>query len=136
MATSSPTEKSIADLIKQLERARAETQSYSETWDDVGRKIKNSINPLKDIEKQLEIENVLLTEKESQLIALKKLQEEGFMVAHDISEIEGQIAQHRNQISGLKTQATLMALAYDTLIKLVDAYDKYDKLLADNAVKQ
>ena len=44
MASSSPTEKSIADLIKQLERARAETQSYSETWDDVGRKIKNSIN--------------------------------------------------------------------------------------------
>ena len=58
MATSSPTEKSIADLIKQLERARAETQSYSETWDDVGRKIKNSINPLKDIEKQLEIEKI------------------------------------------------------------------------------
>jgi predicted nucleotidyltransferase len=25
---------------------------------------------------------------------------------------------------------------YDTLIKLIDAYDKYDKLLADNAVKQ
>ena len=44
MAATTPTEKSVADLIKQLEKARAETQAYSETWDDVGRKIKNSLN--------------------------------------------------------------------------------------------
>ena len=136
MAASTPTEKSVADLIKQLEKARAETQSYSETWEDVGRKIKNSINPLKDIEKQLEAEGVLYDELNVKLAELQKLEKEGHLVSHDILKVEGEIAKKRQQIDGLKMQATIMSLMYDTLIKLVNAYDKYDKLLADNAVKQ
>jgi len=137
MAASSPTEKSVADLIKQLERARAETQSYSETWDDVGRKIKNSINPLKAVEKNLEAQSLVVGKLSAELAELERQRvEEKKDVADIISKKEQELALAEKQLSATKRQATVMALAYDTLIKLVDAYDKYDKLLADNAVKQ
>ena len=137
MAAPTPTEKSVADLIKQLEKARAETQSYSETWADVGRKIKNSINPLKDVEKKLEAQSILVGQLSANLAELERQRdEEGQQNQHVIDQKRYQLALAEQQLSVLKRQATVMSLMYDTLIKLIDAYDKYDKLLADNAVKQ
>ena len=137
MASSTPTEKSVSDLIKQLERARAETQSYSETWDDVGRKIKNSVNPLKDVEKKLEAQSILVGQLSANLAELERQRdEEGQQNQHVIDQKRYQLALAEQQLSVLKRQATVMSLMYDTIVKLVDAYDKYDKLLADNAVKQ
>lgn len=137
MAATTPTEKSVADLIKQLEKARAETQAYSETWDDVGRKIKNSINPLKDVEKKLEAQSILVGQLSANIAELERQRdEEGQQNQHVIDQKRYQLALAEQQLSALKRQATVMSLMYDTLIKLVDAYDKYDKLLADNAVKQ
>jgi predicted nucleotidyltransferase len=137
MAAPTPTEKSVADLIKQLEKARAETQSYSETWEDVGRKIKNSINPLKDVEKKLEAQSILVGQLSANLAELERQRdEEGQQNQHVIDQKRYQLALAEQQLSVLKRQATVMSLMYDTLIKLIDAYDKYDKLLADNAVKQ
>jgi hypothetical protein len=137
MAAPTPTEKSVADLIKQLEKARAETQSYSETWADVGRKIKNSINPLKDVEKKLEAQSILVGQLSANLAELERQRdEEGQQTQHVIDQKRYQLALAEQQLSVLKRQATVMSLMYDTLIKLIDAYDKYDKLLADNAVKQ
>lgn len=137
MAAPTPTEKSVADLIKQLERARAETQSYSETWDDVGRKIKNSINPLKDVEKKLEAQSILVGQLSANLAELERQRdEEGQQNQQVIDQKRYQLALAEQQLSALKRQATVMSLMYDTIVKLVDAYDKYDKLLADNAVKQ
>lgn len=137
MAAPTPTEKSVADLIKQLEKARAETQSYSETWEDVGRKIKNSINPLKDVEKKLEVQSILVGQLSANLAELERQRdEEGQQNQHVIDQKRYQLALAEQQLSVLKRQATVMSLMYDMLIKLIDAYDKYDKLLADNAVKQ
>jgi hypothetical protein len=137
MAAPTPTEKSVSDLIKQLERARAETQSYSETWDDVGRKIKNSVNPLKDVEKKLEAQSILVGQLSANLAELERQRdEEGQQNQHVIDQKRYQLALAEQQLSVLKRQATVMSLMYDTIVKLVDAYDKYDKLLADNAVKQ
>lgn len=137
MAAPTPTEKSVSDLIKQLERARAETQSYSETWDDVGRKIKNSINPLKDVEKKLEAQSILVGQLSANLAELERQRdEEGQQNQQVIDQKRYQLALAEQQLSALKRQATVMSLMYDTIVKLVDAYDKYDKLLADNAVKQ
>lgn len=137
MAAPTPTEKSVADLIKQLEKARAETQSYSETWEDVGRKIKNSINPLRDVEKQLEAQSLMVGELKSSIAELEKQRdEEKKDVQHIIDFKNHELALAQKQLSATKAQATIMSLMYDTLVKLVNAYDKYDKLLADNAVKQ
>jgi len=137
MAATTPTEKSVADLIKQLEKARAETQAYSETWDDVGRKIKNSLNPIKDVEKKMEATNIVVSDLNNQIAELEKKQSElGDQNQHVIDQKRYELAIAEKQLSALKRQATVMSLMYDTLIKLVDAYDKYDKLLADNAVKQ
>lgn len=137
MAAPTPTEKSVSDLIKQLERARAETQSYSETWDDVGRKIKNSVNPLKDVEKKLEAQSILVGQLSANLAELERQRdEEGQQNQHVIDQKRYQLALAEQQLSVLKRQATVMSLMYDMIVKLVDAYDKYDKLLADNAVKQ
>ena len=40
------------------------------------------------------------------------------------------------QIESEQKKKSIMMITYDIFLKLVDAYDKYDKLLADNAVKQ
>ncbi len=137
MAAPTPTEKSVADLIKQLEKARAETQSYSETWEDVGRKIKNSINPLKDVEKKIEAQGILVGQLKTTIAELEKQRdEEGQQNQHIIDQKLYQLKIAEKQLAALNRQATVMALIYDTFIKLVSAYDKYDKLLADNAVKQ
>ena len=45
---------SISDTIKSLEKLRGGTQSYADTWDDVGKKIKNALNPVNSINKKIE----------------------------------------------------------------------------------
>ena len=46
-------EKSLQALLSQLEKARDQNKEFAESWHDVGRAIKNSLNPLKGINDQI-----------------------------------------------------------------------------------
>jgi predicted nucleic acid-binding Zn-ribbon protein len=49
-----PVDNNIGDAIKSLEKLRGNTESYGDTWNSVGKKIQNAINPINKINKQIE----------------------------------------------------------------------------------
>ena len=57
----SDTEKSFQSLLSQIEKARSESKKFVESWDDVGRKIKESLSPLKSVNDQIETSDASLS---------------------------------------------------------------------------
>lgn len=140
----SESEKSLQALLSQLEQARSRNKEFAESWDDVGRKIKESLNPLnginnqikKSIEKMAELEQLKAAELEAQKKS-GQINEQIIMYYND------QISQQAELQKSLNVQQQLMSkylgylkIVYETFKMLVDLGDKYDALLASNAQKQ
>ena len=140
----SESEKSLQALLAQLEKAREQNKEFVESWNDVGRKIKDSLNPLKGINDQIETSVKKMAELEQ--LKAKEIEEQkksGQINQQIIEHYNKQISEQAELQKSLNVQQQLMSkylgylkIAYETFKMLVDLGDKYDALLASNAQKQ
>ena len=124
-----------------MKDAREETAGWGESLAEAGKKFIDSINPAVSTQKKindLEKESLkLITDQAKIEEELKNLQ--GQAKADKAKELENNLEIQqalKAQIESEQKKKSIMMITYDIFLKLVDAYDKYDKLLADNAVKQ
>ena len=141
-------DKSTKELLDQLRKvqkemkdAREETAGWGESLAEAGKKFIDSINPAVSTQKKindLEKESLkLITDQAKIEEELKNLQ--GQAKADKAKELKNNLEIQqalKAQIESEQKKKSIMMITYDIFLKLVDAYDKYDKLLADNAVKQ
>jgi hypothetical protein len=141
-------DKSTKELLDQLRKvqkemkdAREETVGWGESLAEAGKKFIDSINPAVSTQKKindLEKESLKLITNQAKIEEeLKNLQ--GQAKADKAKELENNLEIQqalKAQIESEQKKKSIMMITYDIFLKLVDAYDKYDKLLADNAVKQ
>ena len=124
-----------------MKDAREETAGWGESLAEAGKKFIDSINPAVSTQKKindLEKESLKLKTDQAKIEEeLKNLQ--GQAKADKAKELENNLEIQqalKAQIESEQKKKSIMMITYDIFLKLVDAYDKYDKLLADNAVKQ
>ena len=124
-----------------MKDAREETAGWGESLAEAGKKFIDSINPAVSTQKKindLEKESLkLITDQAKIEEELKNLQ--GQAKADKAKELKNNLEIQqalKAQIESEQKKKSIMMITYDIFLKLVDAYDKYDKLLADNAVKQ
>ena len=137
-------EKSLQALLSQLEKARDQNKEFAESWHDVGRAIKNSLNPLKGINDQIKTSVKKMAElEELKAIEMEQQKKSGQINEQIIAHYNDQISQQAELQKSLNVQQQLMSkylgyltIAYETFKMLVDLGDKYDALLASNAQKQ
>jgi len=131
----------LKKVQKEMREAREEAAGWGESLAEAGKKFVDSINPAVSVKKKInDLEEEALNLKNNE----KKLNEEleglqGEAKAKKAKELENNIANQKllkNQLESEQKKLSVMMIAYDIVLKLVDAYNKYDKLLADNAVKQ
>jgi len=131
----------LKKVQKEMREAREEAAGWGESLAEAGKKFVDSINPAVSVKKKInDLEEEALNLKNNE----KKLNEEleglqGEAKAEKAKELENNIANQKllkNQLESEQKKLSVMMIAYDIVLKLVDAYNKYDKLLADNAVKQ
>ena len=124
-----------------MKDAREETAGWGESLAEAGKKFIDSINPAVSTQKKindLEKESLKLKTDQAKIEEeLKNLQ--GQAKADKAKELKNNLEIQqalKAQIESEQKKKSIMMITYDIFLKLVDAYDKYDKLLADNAVKQ
>jgi len=140
----SDTEKSFQKLLEQMQKARYESKDFVESWDDVGRKIKASLDPLKGVNEQIETSDKKLTRLQKLLEEqIRRRDEEGAINGRIIAGLEQKILKEKENLEQLKVgkqelnkQLATLKLIYDTFKILVQLGDKYDALLSANAQKQ
>lgn len=131
-------DKSISEAIKSLEKLRGDTQSYAETWNDVGKKIKNALNPINSFNKSIEESQKKQIALQVEINKLEKKVRPGVLDSNSLKlkgakdqlEVEKAI-EKKKQI-----QVQMIKLAIDGVKKLLQYYNEYDKLLSENAKLQ
>jgi len=144
MATTTEAEKSLQALLSQLEKAREQNKEFVESWNDVSRKIKDSLNPLKGINDQIQTSINKMAELQTQKAEeIQRQKQTGVVNQAIIDYLNQQIAQQAELQKSLNILQQLMSkylgyitLAYETFKMLVELGDNYDALLASNAQKQ
>jgi len=140
----SESEKSLQALLSQLEKAREQNKEFVDSWSDVSRKIKDSLNPLKGINDQIQTSiNKMAELQELKAKEIEEQKKSGQINQQIIDNYNDQISKQAELQKSLNIQQQAMAkylgylkLAYETFQMLVDLGDKYDALLAANAQKQ
>lgn len=131
----------LKKVQKEMKEAREEAAGWGESLAEAGKKFVDSINPAVSVKKKInELEKTALSLKDKELDILKELESlQGQAKVDKENELKDNLANQKllkNQLESEQKKLSVMMIAYDIVSKLVDAYDKYDKLLADNAVKQ
>jgi len=129
---------SLSEFLRLQEKLRAETKEYSESWSDVQRKIVASINPVTNLQKKI---NKLSEERIKIEGKLKDLEQYKTIIHDDVyKEIQKSYIQelknNTQKQKSLEKQNSMHLLIYDTVKKMVELYNQYDKLLSDNAKLQ
>jgi hypothetical protein len=143
-----PVDNNIGDAIKSLEKLRGNTESYGDTWNSVGKKIQNAINPINKINKQIEesqkrqvglqtkigeLEKKLLNNELARLAGINGLSdEENKLLDSTKKQLQTEIEIEKKK----HIQQTLIKLSIEGVKILLDYYDQYDKLLSENAKAQ
>lgn len=131
-------DKSISDAIKSLEKLRGDTQSYAETWDDVGKKIKNALNPINGINKSIEESQKKQIALQVQIDKLEKKVRPGVLDSYSLKlkGVKDQLEVEKAIEKKKQIQVQMIKLAVDGVKKLLQYYNEYDKLLSENAKLQ
>jgi hypothetical protein len=143
-----PVDNNIGDAIKSLEKLRGNTESYGDTWNSVGKKIQNAINPINKINKQIEesqkrqvglqtkigeLEKKLLNNELARLAGINGLSdEENKLLDSTKKQLQTEIEIEKKK----RIQQTLIKLSIEGVKILLNYYDQYDKLLSENAKAQ
>lgn len=131
----------LKKVQKEMKEAREEAAGWGESLAEAGKKFVDSINPAVSVKKKInDLEKDALSLKDKESDILKELEGlQGQAKVDKENELKANLANQKllkNQLESEQKKLSVMMIAYDIVSKLVDAYDKYDKLLADNAVKQ
>lgn len=121
--------------------AREETAGWGESLAEAGKKFVDSLNPAVATQKkinELEAANLKLkTQQASIEEELKNLQGQAKLdKQNELAANIGLQNKLKGQIESEQKKKSIMMISYDIFMKLLDATDKYDKLLADNAKSQ
>jgi len=129
---------SISDAIKSLEKLRGSTRAYVETWDDVGKKIKNAFNPIININKSIEESQKRQIALQVEITKLEKKVRPGVLDSNSL-KLKGakdQLAKEKSIEDSKHIQSQLIKLTIDGIKILLKYYDRYDVLLSENAKLQ
>jgi hypothetical protein len=145
---SNPVDNNINDAIKSLEKLKGNTESYAETWGDLGKKIRDSINPVNKINKQIEesqkrqlglqtkigdLEKKLLNNQAARELGINGLSdEENKLLDSGKKQLQTEIEIEKKK----RIQQTLIKLAIENFKILLSYYNQYDSLLSENAKSQ
>jgi len=137
--------KEILDQLKKLQKgmsdAREETAGWGESLAEAGKKFVDSLNPAVATQKKInELESAnlkLKTQQASIEEELKNLQGQAKLdKQNELAANIGLQNKLKGQIESEQKKKSIMMISYDIFMKLLDATDKYDKLLSDNAKSQ
>ena len=106
----SESEKSLQALLSQLEKAREQNKEFVDSWSDVSRKIKDSLNPLKGINDQIQTSiNKMAELQELKAKEIEEQKKSGQINQQIIDNYNDQISKQAELQKSLNIQQQAMA---------------------------